>query len=228
LYLISDYAVSSDLTHVKFALRTHFLLASRCSRESFRRFGVGVNSLCCIHVNILLYKLFIPIVLCLLTRLAFLLTSPSSPPLIILSLFQLLVELVKFLKSHWNSGPTPISPCNNTRRFPFKYFCNLKPSPYILVAGEQEENNLDHPRAAFISTVNEVTRPLSSLTTDSSACGCCDLRDDAVGSTGTNLTNCSPLLPINSNKFMKSFTPHLLLRRITFLMMPCYYNNDSY
>jgi hypothetical protein len=43
--------------------------------------------------------LFIFIALCLLTFLACLLTSPSfSPPFIILSSFQLLVDIVKFLR----------------------------------------------------------------------------------------------------------------------------------
>jgi len=82
---------------------------------------------------------------------------------------------------------------------------DLKPSPYILVAGELEGNNRAHLRAGFISTVNEVTWPLSSLTTDSSACGSYDLGDNAIGSTGTNLINSCPLLPLNTSTFMQSF-----------------------
>ena len=117
------------------------------------------------------------------------------------------VEIVKFSKTYWNSGPTPLPPCNNTRLFPFQDLGDLKPSPYILIAGEQEHYNRAHLRAAFISTVNEVTWPLSSLTTDSSAYGSYDLGDDVIGSTGTNLTNSCPLLPVNTNTFMQSFIP---------------------
>jgi hypothetical protein len=53
-------------------------------------------------LQILLYLLFIFIALCLLTCLACLLTSPSfSPPFIILSSFQLLVDIVKVLTSYF-------------------------------------------------------------------------------------------------------------------------------